>query len=70
MPRAPRVRSRQPMDSTTALAFHRRSPARVAAVTTLSGVISTTEALVMHRIPSSSASRIKRWAYSGPLRVV
>ena len=55
---------------TTALAFDRPVPVRVATMTTLSGAVASAEALVMHRTTSAAAYRINLSAYSDPLRVV
>ena len=68
MAMAPRVRSRQPVASTTAPARQVRSPRRVTAVRVRSRVSPVTMAPVIRSAPADRASSRARWAYSGPVR--
>ena len=69
MAMAPRVRSRQPVASTTAPAWQRSSPRRVTAVTCRPAVRRVTMAPVTRAAPAAWASPRARRAYSGPVRV-
>ena len=66
----PRVRSRQPVDRTTALADSFSIPSRLTAVMTLSAVISVTMQPVRNSMPDSTASLIPLAAYSGQLAAI